>query len=75
MRHCPAHDGVGGSVGTELVCGMVDMFHHDEQIMEDRCEASIASMHYKWQVGLVAQWSEQSTHNALVGGSSPSEPK
>ena len=24
--------------------------------------------------GLVAQWSEQSTHNALVGGSSPSEP-
>ena len=24
--------------------------------------------------GLVAQWLEQSTHNALVGGSSPSEP-
>ena len=44
MRHCPAHDGVGGSVGTELVHRMVDMFHHDEQIMEDRCEASIARM-------------------------------
>lgn len=24
--------------------------------------------------GLVAQWSEQSTHNALVVGSSPTEP-
>ena len=44
MRHCLAHDVVSYHARLELVHRMVDMFYHDEQIMEDRCEASIVGM-------------------------------
>ena len=68
-------------VRIELVLGLVDMFHHAEQSMEDRGETSIVWMDCQedWQVGLtavgpIAQRLEQSTHNALVLGSNPSGP-
>ena len=68
--------------GIELVHRLVDMLCDAEQIMEDRCETGIVWMDCQedWQarlvtVGLIAQRSEQGTHNALVLGSNPSGPK
>ncbi len=67
--------------GIELVLGMVDCLCDAEQALEAGCEASIVWMDCQedWQVGLVtvgliAQRSEQGTHNALVLGSNPSGP-
>lgn len=66
---------------TELVLGLVDCLCDGEQTLEDGCEASIVWMDHQedWQVrlvtvGLIAQRSEQGTHNALVLGSNPSGP-
>lgn len=44
MRHWTANDVVSYHARIELVHRMVDMFHHDEQIMEDRCEACTVVM-------------------------------
>ena len=62
--------------------GLVDSLCDAEQALEDRHEDSIVWMDCQedWQVGLVtvgliAQRSEQGTHNALVLGSNPSGPK
>lgn len=81
MRHCIADDAVSYIARTELVHRMVDMFHHAEQVMEDRSETSIVCMAHQacrqiglTHVGLIAQRSEQGTHNALVLGSNPSGP-
>ena len=81
MRHCIADDAVSYIARTELVHRMVDMFHHAEQSMEDRCETCIVCMAHQAcrQIGLtnigpIAQRSEQGTHNALVLGSNPSGP-
>ena len=64
-----------------MAVGLVDMLCDGEQTLEDRCEAGIVWMDCQedWQVGLVtvgliAQRSEQGTHNALVLGSNPSGP-
>ena len=61
--------------------GLVDCLCDAEQIMEAGCEASVVWMDCQedWQVrlvtvGLIAQRSEQGTHNALVLGSNPSGP-
>jgi len=60
---------------------MVDVICDGEQIMEARPEAGVVWMACEAcgqvrlaTVGLIAQRSEQGTHNALVLGSNPSGP-
>ena len=61
---------------------MVDVICDDQQAMEAGLEAGVVWLAHQAcgqvrlvTVGLIAQRSEQGTHNALVLGSNPSTPK